>query len=278
MRTLKNHLEICAVNTATFGFQAPITKVIDEVTRAGFGAIAPWRREIEHQDVKALAKQIRDAGLKVTGYCRSEYFTGPTKPERKSAIKANRKALDEAAELGASYFALVVGSGQNLNLARSQVEDGVAELLEYARAVGVKLAVEPLHPVYAADRSCINTITQALTLCQRVEGKAKKPMLGLLVDCYHVWWDPALETSIAAAGNRILGFHVSDWLMPVRDVLNDRGMMGDGIIDLPYIRGLVEKAGYNSFVEVEIFSSENWWKRPIDETCRVMRERLFNRV
>ncbi|MDP8995941.1 MAG: sugar phosphate isomerase/epimerase, partial [Pseudomonadota bacterium] len=94
----------------------------------------------------------------------------------------------------------------------------------------------------------------------------------------HVWWDPTLESSIAAVGKRIFGFHVSDWLMPVRDVLNDRGMMGDGIIDLPYIRGLVEKAGYKGFVEVEVFSSENWWKRPMDETCRVMRERLFTRV
>lgn len=278
MRTLKNHPELCAVNTATFGFQAPLTKVIDEVARAGFGAIAPWRREIEGQDVKALSKQIRDAGLKVTGYCRSEYFTGSTKIARKAAMKANAKALDGAAELNAAYFALVVGTGRNLNLVRQQVEDGVAELLEHAREVGVKLAVEPLHPVYAADRACINTIAQALALCQRIEGKVKKPMLGLLVDCYHVWWDPALESSIAAAGNRILGFHVSDWLMPVRDVLNDRGMMGDGIIDLPYIRELVEKAGYNSFVEVEIFSSENWWKRPMDETCRVMRERLFTRV
>ena len=278
MRTLKNHLELCAVNTATFGFQAPLSKVIDEVARAGFGAIAPWRREVECQDVKTLARQICDSGLKVTGYCRSEYFTGTTAAERKGAMKVNLKALDDAAELGASYFALVVGSGRNLNLARRQVEDGVAQLLEHAREVGVKLALEPLHPVYAADRACINTIAQALTLCERIEGKVKKPMLGLLVDCYHVWWDSTLESSIAAAGKRIFGFHVSDWLMPVRDVLNDRGMMGDGIIDLPHIRGLVEKAGYKSFVEVEIFSSENWWKRPMDETCNVMRERLFTRV
>ena len=278
MRKLKDCLELCAVNTATFGFQAPLTKVIEEVARAGFGAIAPWRREIEGQDLKALSRQIRDAELKVTGYCRSDYFTGETKAVRMAAIKTNIKALDEAAELDAAYFALVVGTGRNLSVARRQVEDGVAQLLDHAREVGVKLAVEPLHPVYAADRACINTITQALTLCQRIEGKVKKPMLGLLVDCYHVWWDPALETSITAAGNRILGFHVSDWLMPVRDVLNDRGMMGDGIIDLPYIRGLVEKSGYKSFVEVEIFSSENWWKRPMAETCKAMRERLFNRV
>ena len=278
MRKLKNHLELCAVNTATFGFQAPLAKVIDEVARAGFGGIAPWRREVEGHDVKALARQIRDAGLKVTGYCRSDYFTGDTKAARKIALKANIKALDEAAELGASHFALVVGSGRDLKLARAQVEDGVAVLLDHARKVGMRLAIEPLHPVYAADRACINTIMQGLDLCQHVEGKSKKPMLGLLVDCYHVWWDPALQASIAAADKRIFGFHVSDWLMPVRDILNDRGMMGDGVIDLPYIRGLVEKAGYNGFVEVEIFSSENWWKKSMAETCHVMKQRLFSCV
>ena len=278
MRKLKNHLELCAVNTATFGFHSPLSKVIDEVAGAGFGAIAPWRREVEGHDVKALARQIRDADLKVTGYCRSEYFTGATASQRKLTMTANLKALDEAAELGASYFALVVGSGSNLTLARKQVEDGVTQLLEHARGVGVRLALEPLHPVYAADRACVNTIAQALTLCKKIETSIRNPMLGLLVDAYHVWWDPTLESSIAAAGKRIFGFHVSDWLMPVRDVLNDRGMMGDGIIDLPYIRGLVEKTGYNGFVEVEVFSSENWWKRPMDETCRVMRERLFTRV
>ena len=277
MRKLKNHLELCGVNTATFGFQAPLTHVIDEVARSGFGAIAPWRREIAGQDIKALAQQIRQAGLKVTGYCRSEYLAGSA-AMRKAAVKANKMALDEAAELGASYFTLVVGTGRDLSLARQQVEDGIVQLLEHARSVGVRLAVEPLHPVYAADRACINTISQALALCHRIEGKVKKPMLGLLVDAYHVWWDPALEASIASAGNRIFGFHVSDWLMPVRDVLNDRGMMGDGVIDLPHIRSLVEKAGYKSFVEVEIFSTENWGKRPIAETCQMMKERLFSCV
>ncbi len=269
----KLKIKNCAVNTATFGFQAPLSKVIEEVARAGFGAIAPWRREVEGKDVKALSRQIRDAGLEVTGYCRSEYFTGSTS-QRKAAMKANIKALHEAAELGASHFALVVGTGRDLVLARAQVEDGVAQLLEHARALNLRLAVEPLHPVYAADRACINTVAQALAMCDRIEGRVKKPMLGLLVDAYHVWWDPTLEASLMAAGKRIFGFHVSDWLMPVRDVLNDRGMMGDGVIDLPHIRGLVEGSGYKSFTEVEIFSSENWWKRPMGETCQVMKVRL----
>ena len=274
MRDLNNHPELCAVNTATFGFQAPLIQVIDEVARAGFGAIAPWRREVEGHDVKAMAKQIRDAGLKVTGYCRSTYFPAQMISERKAAIEDNKRAMQDAATLGASCYALVVGTSCNLIEAREQVAEGIEALLPTANSLGVKLAVEPLHPVYAADRSCINTIAQGLQLCNDIND----PVVGLLVDAYHVWWDPALASSIAAARGRIFGFHVSDWLMPIRDVLNDRGMMGDGIIDLPYIRGLVEEAGYDGFVEVEIFSSENWWKKPMVETCREMKERLFTRV
>lgn len=274
MRDLNNHPELCAVNTATFGFQAPLTQVIDEVARAGFGAIAPWRREVEGHNVQALGKQIRDAGLKVTGYCRSTYFPAEMISERTAAIEDNKRAIHDAATLGASQFALVVGTSSKLNEARQQVSEGIQTLLPTAKALGVKLAVEPLHPVYAADRSCINTIAQGLQLCRDIND----PTVGLLIDAYHVWWDPALATSIATAHGHILGFHVSDWLMPISDVLNDRGMMGDGIIELPYIRGLIESAGYDDFVEVEIFSTENWWKKPMAETCRVMKERLFSRV
>ena len=274
MRDLNNHLELCAVNTATFGFQAPLTQVIDDVARAGFGAIGPWRREVEQYDVKALSKQIRDAGLKVTGYCRSTYFPAELISERKAAIEDNKRALHDAATLGASYFALVVGTSPKLNEARKHVAEGIQALLPTAKLLGIKLAIEPLHPVYAADRSCINTIAQGLQLCLDIND----PALCLLIDTYHVWWDPALTSSIAAARGRIFGFHVSDWLMPIRDVLNDRGMMGDGVIDLPYIRGLVEEAGYVGFVEAEIFSTENWGKKLVADTCRVMKERLFTRV
>jgi len=278
MRDLAEHPELCAINTATLGFQAPITDVVDAVARAGFGGIAPWRRELEGQDVRMLARHIRNAGLKVTGFCRSTYLPAMDAQQFNANVQDNLAALQTAAELGADYFALVVGSippgGKDISAARAQVAEGLAVLLPAARKFGVRLALEPLHPVYAVDRSCINTLAQALDLCAAIEGDVPQPRLGLLVDAYHVWWDPNLARDIARAGTRIFGFHVSDWLVPVADVLNDRGMMGDGVLDLPAVRALVEGAGYQSFVEAEIFSTQNWWKRPMAETLSVARERF----
>jgi sugar phosphate isomerase/epimerase len=154
--------------------------------------------------------------------------------------------------------------------AHAQVEDAMARLLEYARPAGVKLALEPLHPMYAADRACVNTLRHANDLCDRL-GQG----VGVAVDVYHCWWDPTLEAEVRRAGRagRILGFHVCDWLVPTTDMLLDRGMMGDGVIDIPLIRGWVEDAGYDGFVEAEIFSANNWWKRDPEEVLRVVRER-----
>jgi sugar phosphate isomerase/epimerase len=157
------------------------------------------------------------------------------------------------------------------------VAEGLARLLDHARQRGVRLALEPLHPVYAADRSCITTLAEALDLCEQIEpGRAANPFLGLGVDVYHTWWDPQLAPQIARAGaaRRIFGFHVNDWLNPTRDILNDRGMMGDGVIDIPKIRGLAEAAGYSGLTEVEIFSSLDWWLRPMDEILSTARARL----
>ncbi|MGH2690495.1 MAG: sugar phosphate isomerase/epimerase family protein, partial [Actinomycetota bacterium] len=179
---------------------------------------------------------------------------------------------DEAAALGARCLVLVVGGlppgSKDLAGARAQVRDGIGALLPHARAAGVPLALEPLHPMYAADRACVNTLAQANDLCDDLgEG------LGIALDVYHVWWDPDLEAQIRRSGRRILAFHICDWLVPTTDLLLDRGMMGDGIIDLPRIRGWVEAAGYRGFYEVEIFSRDNWWKRNPDEVVRVCQER-----
>lgn len=270
MRNLAGHPELCAVNTATFGFQAPIRETIDAIARAGFGGISPWRREIEGQDVKAIAQHIRDAGLKVTGYCRSTYIPALTGAEFDANIQANYRALDDAATLGANSFMIVSGTSKDLALARAQVAEALGLLSNYAKQLGVKIALEPLHPVYAVDRSCINLLSQALDVCDQINA----PNLSVCLDAYHTWWDPNLARDIARAGTRISGFHVSDWLSPTTDTLNDRGMMGDGVIDLKAIRQLVEAAGFDGLVEVEIFSTGNWWIKPIEETLQVLKERF----
>ncbi len=270
----------CAINTATLGFQAPINLVIDAIARHGFAGIAPWRREIEGQSIKAVAKQIRDAGLEVTGYCRSTYIPANSRAEFEANIADNKLALNDAAELGAKSFVLVVGTLRDLVSARAQVRDGVAMLLDHARPLNVRLALEPLHPVYAADRSCITLAEEALDICDAIEGLVADPQLGILVDVYHLWWSATLKRDVERAGTakRIFGFHVSDWLNPTVDILNDRGMMGDGVIDLKSIRQMVETAGYQGLVETEIFSTQNWWKKPMDETLRVIKERIITSV
>jgi sugar phosphate isomerase/epimerase len=281
MRALAGRPDLCAINTATLGFQTPIEETIDAIAREGFGAIAPWRREIEGKSAGAIGRRIKEAGLKVTGYCRSSFIPALTRSEFDRNVEDNRRALREASELGADSFVMVVGSlpppSKDLAGARTQVAEATSLLLEDARELGVRLALEPLHPVYAADRSCLVLLSEALDLCDRLEPSFRtSPLLGVCIDVYHVWWDPGLDQAMARAGpdRRILVFHVCDWLVPMRDVLNDRGMMGDGVIDIPRIRGLVENAGFSGFVEVEIFSTENWWRRPIPEILRVCKERF----
>ena len=273
-------LSQCAINTATLGFQAPLDVVIEDVARAGYGAIAPWRREVEGRDVAALGKQLRHAGLTVTGYCRSTYLPALDKAAFLANVADNKRAMDDAALLGAESFCMVVGGlpagSKDMLQARAQVSDAVAILLEHGQSIGVRVALEPLHPVYAAERSCLTLLLEAIAMCDRLEGDVRDPWLGVCIDVYHVWWDPNVLRDIARAGaaHRIFGFHVCDWLVPTRDVLNDRGMMGDGIIDVPSLRRAVEDAGYRGPVEVEIFSAEDWWTRPMAETLKVCAERL----
>jgi sugar phosphate isomerase/epimerase len=217
-------------------------------------------------------------------------FTAMDDAGRRLALDDNRRAIDEAAALDAACLILVVGSlpgalagapqSKDLFAARRDVHDGIAATLEYARSAGMPLAIEPLHPMYAADRACVNTLEQALDLCDRLDpdraGVPRRPgkaALGVAVDVYHVWWDPKLEAQVARAGaDRLLAFHVCDWLVPTRDMLNDRGMMGDGVIEIARIRAWVEAAGFAGHSEVEIFSND-WWQRPVDEVLATCIER-----
>ncbi len=277
-------LNRCAINTATLGFQCPIEQSIDAIAAAGFGGIAPWRREIEGKNVSSIAKRIRDAGLSTTGYCRSTYLPSNTNAGLQTNIERNKRALDDAAVLGADSFIMVVGGppqgSKDIDGARKQVAEGAAQLLEYGKELGVRIALEPLHPVYAAERSCLNLLCEALDMCQQIESTTNAPSLGICLDVYHVWWDPNLKRDIARAGleKRIFGFHVCDWLVPTNDVLNDRGMMGDGIIDIPSIHAQVNKAGFIGFIETEIFSAQNWWKRPVKEILNVCAARVLTSV
>jgi sugar phosphate isomerase/epimerase len=207
-------------------------------------------------------------------------FPASTDAGRQRALDDNRRAVDEARTLAAPCLVLVVGAlpgalhgkpeHKDIAAARNDVHDGIAATLDYAKSVGMPLAIEPLHPMYAADRACINTLEQALDLCDELD-PGKTGALGVAVDLYHVWWDPKLQQQIERAGHkRLLAFHVCDWLVPTRDLLTDRGMMGDGVIEIPKIRAWVEGAGFAGYSEVEIFSSENWWKRDggeVLDTC-----------
>ena len=254
-----------SLNTATVRKQWTLAQIIDGCARHGIRGISPWRDQVAQMGLSSARSAIREKNLVVTGLCRGGFFSA------KDWHNDNMRAIDEAYELDAQCLVLVVGGllpdSKDLLKSREAVRDGIAAILPEARKARVPLAIEPLHPMQVAERACINTLEQALDLCD-----ALGDGLGVAVDVYHVWWDPKLETQIRRAGDRIFAYHICDWLVPTRDLLNDRGMMGDGVIDLPLIRSWVKSAGYTGFQEVEIFS-ETWWQRDPDEVLEICKER-----
>lgn len=275
MRDFSKDHRWLSINTATVRAQWKLDAIIDECARRGITAISPWRDQIAAIGLDEAARIVRDNKIRVTGVCRGGMFPAETAAGRQANIDDNRRAIDEAAALNADCLVLVVGglpgSSKDIVGARQMVSDGIAAMLPHARASGVKIAIEPLHPMYAADRACVNTIDQALDICETL-GET----VGVAIDVYHVWWDPYLARAIARAGRmkRIFAHHICDWLVPTKDMLLDRGMMGDGVIDLPGIRKMIEDAGFHGPQEVEIFSQDNWWKRPGDEVLAVIKERV----
>jgi len=279
MRDLSSDHRLLSLNTATVRKQGSFVEIVDACVRHGVRAVSPWRDQVADVGLDRAVKAVRDAGLDLSGYCRGGMFVADA-AHRQAARDDNRRAVDEAAALGAPCLVLVVGglpqfsrpgsaASKNLGDAHRMVEEEIAHLLDHAKQAGMPLALEPLHPMYAADRACVNTMRQALDICDRLD-PAASGALGLAVDVYHVYWDFELDAQIARAGReRLLAFHVCDWLVPTTDLLLDRGMMGDGVADIPHIRAAVEAQGFDGYVEVELLSNR-WWSLPMDEvieTC-----------
>ena len=262
-------------NQYTTKLQWNLREAVEGCARQDVRGFSVWRDKLAECGVKEAAKILSDNGMTVTGLCRGGMFPAADEAGRRAAIEDNLRAVEEAVAIDAQCLVLVCGGvpegSKDLHGAHQMVRDGIAAVLPHAKAAGMPLAIEPLHPMYAAERACINSIAHANDLCDELgEG------VGIAVDVYHLWWDPYLEQEIQRAAKadpkRLLAFHICDWMVPTTDIWLDRGMMGDGCIDIPQIRGWMEEAGYDGFAEVEILSSR-WWKEDPDEVVRLCVER-----
>jgi sugar phosphate isomerase/epimerase len=246
-------------------------------SRAGVKGITVWRDALDGRDVRKTGEMLRDEGLDIVSLCRGGFFPAVEKEKRAAAIADNKKAIDAAAELGTTLVVLVCGAEPRQALAesRKQIQEGIEEVLPHAKAAGVRLAIEPLHPMYADTRSAVNTMAQANEMAEAIHS----PWVGVAVDVYHLWWDPALEQEIKRCGrnDNLLAFHVCDWNVPTTDFLLDRGLMGEGCIPIPRIRSWVEDAGFKGFYEVEIFSTKFWKEDQsqfLEKIIRAYREKV----
>lgn len=241
-----------------------VEEAMDKYAAAGIGGITVWRQWLEGRDITKVGEQLRERDLEIVSLCRGGFFPASNDTDLEAAIEDNRLAIREAAELGAPLIVLVCGAvpGQPLEESRKQIADGIAAVLPLAEEHGIRLGIEPLHPMYADDRSAINTMASANEVCDQLD----HPLVGIAADVYHIWWDPDLADQIRITGekDRLFAFHVCDWRTPTIDLLNDRGLMGEGCIDLREIRAMVEAAGFKGFNEVEVFS-DRWWARDQDE-------------
>ncbi len=264
-----------SIHQVTLLQQCSTPQFVAALSRNGIPATSLWRDKTREYGVEKTARLVSDNGIALSGYCFGGLITSPVPAEAAGARDDVRRALDEAAAVGAPCLVFVAGGidprDKSIVDARARALDGVADLVAHARSVGVRIALEPLHPMICAMRSVLSTVRLANEWCDRL---GADDIVGIAVDTYAVWWDPELEAEIARAGKRICSFHVSDWLADTQDLRLDRGMMGDGVIDLPALRRMVEAAGYDGYVEVEIFSQRNWWQRDPDEVISVIKDRV----
>lgn len=255
-----------------------VVEAVEGCARAGLPAIGLWREPVQKAGVAATARLVANMGLRVSSLCRGGFLTAADPTQRGRALADNRRAIEEAAALGTDCLVMVVGGlpegSRDLSGARGRVTDGVAVLAPYAEECGVRLALEPMHPIYCADRGVLSTLGQALDIAERFPAT----QVGVVVDSFHVWWDPDVLSQIARAGGRICGFQVCDWITPLPpDALLSRGMMGDGHIDFGALRRAVDAAGYQGDIEVEIFNSDVWVADP-DEVVATLARRYVTHV
>lgn len=236
----------------------PIEKSAQEFSKKGVGGITVWRDALQGGNIAETGRMLRELNLEIVSLCRGGFFPALDQKGRQVALEDNFKAIDEAEALGAPMVVLVCGAapGQSLVESRKQIQEGIAACLDHAKAAGVKLTIEPLHPMYAGDRSAVNTLAQANDMAEALQS----PWVGIAVDIYHLWWDADLQNQLIRAGKNgnLSAFHICDWKTPTLDMLNDRGLMGEGCIDIRQIRGWVESTGFTGFNEVEVFSNIHW--------------------
>ena len=272
-------LQRLSIHQVTLLQQCTTPQFVAALARNGVRCTSLWRDKTREYGIERTAQLIADNGIALSGYCFAGLITSPDRGEAAMARDDVRRALDEAAAVKAPCLIFVAGGvdprDRNIADTRERALEGIAELIAHARSVGVKIALEPLHPMICATRSVLSTVKLANDWCDRL---GADDIVGIAVDTYAVWWDPEIEAEIVRAGKRICSFHVSDWLSDTQDLRLDRGMMGDGVIDLPALRRGVEAAGYDGYIEIEIFSQRNWWRRDPDEVIGVIKDRVQTAV
>ena len=251
--------------------QWDLFQLVKGCRNAGITSIGLWRDKVNEVGLETARQLVHEANITVSSLCRGGFFPYSSEQERTQTLVDNQRAVDEAAALGAPLLVLVCGgiAAAGLEQSRQMVFEGISALTPYARARGVRLGIEPLHPMFTANRSVISTLAQATDLANHFP----QDTVGVVIDAYHVWWDPNLYQEIDRAGSRIFAFHVSDWLVPPPDFLNGRGLMGDGCIEFSKLAAAITQAGYKDPIEVEIFN-EHLWSLPGDEALALIQKRF----
>jgi len=264
-----------AIHQVTLRDQWSFRESIEGLARHGVHITAIWREKLAEIDLADAVRIVHDQGMSVLALIAGGLVTSPDKVVYQAAIDENRRLIETTVALGAGHLVVLSGGleegSKDLDGARDRALEAIAALVPDARAAGIKLGLEPLHPMICANRAVLCTLEQTNDWCDQL---AADDAVGVVIDTYHVWWDPNLARQIVRAGKRICAFHINDWLPDTKDLRFDRGMMGDGVIDIPAIRSMVEDEGYHGPCEVEIFSARNWWRRDPDEVIEIIKERL----